>query len=106
MEFTTWNDSIPLPEEFSTWNKDQKIQWLNNICEEILKKWFYKDGDLFEDLRRIVSDPDHEKNYWFANFQDGRFSCHYCGKSYSHHRSAETHEKVVNGHSKPDKKRI
>ena len=44
------NDSIPLPEQFSTWNKDQKIQWLNNICEEILKKWFFKDGDLFEDL--------------------------------------------------------
>ena len=99
------NDSIPLPEEFSTWNKDQKIQWLNNICEEILKKWFFKDGDLFEDLRRIVSDPDHEENYWFANFQDGRFSCHYCEKSYSHLGSAESHEKVVHGHSKPDKKR-
>ena len=34
------NDSIPLPEEFSTWNKDQKIQWLNNICEEmVFQRW-------------------------------------------------------------------
>ncbi|XP_062582660.1 uncharacterized protein LOC134244405 [Saccostrea cucullata] len=98
-------ESVSLPDEFCTWNKDQKIQWLNNICERIVKKWFFGDGDLFEDLRQILTDPDHEENYWFANFQDGRFSCHYCGKTYSHLRSAESHEKEIHGHSKPSERK-
>ncbi|XP_056008253.1 uncharacterized protein LOC125657360 isoform X2 [Ostrea edulis] len=94
-------ESIPLPDEFSKWTGEEKIQWMNNICERIVNKWFFGDSDLFEELRQVLSDPDHEENYWFGNFKDGRFSCHYCEKTYCHIKSAEFHEKEVHGHSKP-----
>ena len=32
-------------------NSAPGIKTINNICEDILKKWIFKDGDLFEDFR-------------------------------------------------------
>lgn len=63
-------ETVPLPNDFCEWSNDQKIEWLNNICSQMFKKWFFEDGDLFEELRRrILSNPDQEEKFprW-ANF--------------------------------------
>jgi hypothetical protein len=96
-------DSIPLPDELSRWTDEEKIQWMNDICSKIVNKWFFGENvnDLFDDMRQILSDPDHGENYWFGKLVDGRFSCHYCEKTFSHIKSAEFHEKRIHGHSRP-----
>lgn len=85
-------DEIELPENFSDKTNEEKIEWLNSICLEVVQKWFFENDDMFQQLREVLENPDHPENYWVANEQDGRFSCHFCDKFYLNVGSLKTHE--------------
>lgn len=35
-----FENDIPVPEHFRNFTEEQKLHWLNDICEEIVQKWF------------------------------------------------------------------
>ena len=68
-------------------------------CKKIVKKYIFNGkDDLLDNLREILDDPDHPENYWIANEEDGRFSCHFCDKSYAGIGTAKTHESSKHNH--------
>ncbi|XP_069109713.1 uncharacterized protein [Argopecten irradians] len=92
-------DPIPIPAEWSQWNKDAKIDWINNVSIGIVNKWFFEDSDdVLEAVRNVLEDPDHEENYWVSSAVDGRFRCHYCEKTYAFVNSLKQHESANHGH--------
>ena len=88
--------NIPYPENFDDMTKEQKIQWINDICESILAQWFFggESTDLFRNVREILEDQSHPENYWVTNYkpEDGRFKCHFCTKTYAFVASLQSHE--------------
>lgn len=87
------DSDIPLPSHFKDLTNDEKIQWLNEICSKILKKYFFDESsDVCEELREITGNPDHPENYWVQNFEDGRIQCHFCPKTYAYVGSLKAHE--------------
>ena len=57
------DSEIPLPSNFSNLTDDEQIQWLNEVCSRILRKYFFDESsDLFEQLRDIAGNPDHPEN--------------------------------------------
>lgn len=90
------DSEIPLPSNFSNLTDDEQIQWLNEVCSRILRKYFFDESsDLFEQLRDIAGNPDHPENYWVQNFEDGRIRCHFCPKTYAYVGSLKAHESSV-----------
>lgn len=87
---------IPYPRTFEGMTKEEKIQWINDICECILAQWFFEGEsmDLFAQLREVLEDPSHPENYWVSNYEpeDGRFKCHFCEKTYAFVASLQSHE--------------
>jgi hypothetical protein len=83
-------DDVSLP-NFTEMSSCDKIRWLNDLCEEIIVKWFFADKeDVMEELRNDLQDV--QKNYWTAAFNDGRFKCHHCEKDYKRVSSLKAHE--------------
>lgn len=63
------DSDIPLPSHFKDLTNNEKIQWLNEICSKILKKYFFDESsDVCEELREITGNPDHLENYWGTKF--------------------------------------
>ena len=96
---TNAQSKIPMPPEWDTLSVDQRIQWLNNICRVIVQKWFFENGDPLQEIREILSDPNHVENYWVSNETEGRFKCHYCDTTYAFVGSLKTHESKIHGHT-------
>lgn len=87
------NISLPNLSELSSCDK---IQWLNDLCEEIIVKWFFDDKeDVMEEIRNDLQDA--QKNYWTATFNNGRFKCHHCDKDYKRVSSLKAHESEKHG---------
>ena len=75
---------IDLPTNFATTSDQEKIDYIDSVSENILRKYFFHDtDDVFQNLRNIVCNPEHPENYWTSTLQDGRFKCHHCDKSLS-----------------------
>ncbi|XP_056013603.1 uncharacterized protein LOC125669312 isoform X1 [Ostrea edulis] len=93
-------DEIPFPPDWDKLNETEKVEWLNTLSENIVKKWFFESADdLCQELRDIMNDPDHEENYWTSNYSNGRFKCHFCDKTYIYSKSLQTHELKVHSHN-------
>lgn len=106
-----FESDIPVPEHFQNFTEEQKLHWLNDICEEIVQKWFFDNGtDICQSLREVLSDPNHPENYWTENIcEGGRIKCHFCEKDYAFIGSLKSHESkvhnfVVMKDKKPKKK--
>lgn len=101
-----FNCEIPVPENFQHLTKEEKLHWLDDICEGIIRKWFFDDGtDVCKSIREVLSDPNHPENYWTENISGGRIKCHFCDKDYAFIGSLQSHEsKVHNVVVKKDKK--
>ncbi|XP_053390807.1 uncharacterized protein LOC128553655 [Mercenaria mercenaria] len=83
---------IPLPKDFDGWTNECKINWINSVCRNLVNKAFFED-DMFMELREILTNPDHEENYWISSLENDRFKCHFCNSSYSYVDSLKAHEK-------------
>ncbi|CAG2189420.1 unnamed protein product [Mytilus edulis] len=83
---------------------DEKINWLNNICKDILETNFFEsDNDIMKELREILTDDTHPENYYLSNIHegDGRVKCHYCEKTYAYVGSLKAHEESVHNAKPP-----
>ncbi|XP_046566552.1 uncharacterized protein LOC124275109 [Haliotis rubra] len=84
---------ISFPDNFTDLSAGERVQWLNDISEEIIKEWFFEDSeDICESLRRVLSNPEHQENYWVSNLDEGRVKCHFCEKTYAYIGSLKAHE--------------
>ena len=90
------DSEVPLPQDFNKLSSECKIDWLNNVCRNIVNQVVLKD-DLFEELREVLTDPNHQENYWLSTKKDGKFICHFCNSRYSFLESLKTHEKNKHG---------
>lgn len=101
-----FDSQIDLPEGFQDESDDKKITWMNDLCQTIVKKWFFDNkDDIFEELRAILEDPNHPENYWLDTDEDGHFKCHFCDKSYASVGSLKAHEIIKHQHVVPTKKK-
>ena len=99
LNMASLDDEIPFPPDWDKLKDKEKVEWLNSLCESIVKKWFFENtDDLCQELRMIINDPEHEENYWTSNYSEGRFKCHFCDKTYIHSKSLQTHELKVHSH--------
>lgn len=89
------DEEVLVPEDFDNKTDKEKAEWIDGISRQILKKWFFEESDdICENLREIISNPDHPDNYWISNMQDdGRFKCHHCNKTYKYSNTLQYHEK-------------
>lgn len=39
-----FESDIPVSEHFQNFTEEHKFNWLNDICEEIVQKWFFDNG--------------------------------------------------------------
>lgn len=90
-------EEILVPEDFDNKTDKEKAEWIDGISRQILKKWFFEESDdICENLRGIISNPDHPDNYWISNMQDdGRFKFHHCNKTYKYSNTLQYHEKNI-----------
>jgi hypothetical protein len=93
------SDPIPVPDEWNTWEPQDKVDWLDGISSKLVRRWFLEDTDLLKDVREVLSDPDSEENYWILNTENGRFKCHFCQKTFAFIASVKTHECKIHGYS-------
>lgn len=71
-EIVNFDDVILFFENFDVKLNDEKIVWINEICVNLLKKYFFNEGDdLMEILREILNDFNYLENYWIFNMNDG-----------------------------------
>ena len=85
-------NDLPLP-DFSQMRPNDSLQWLNNVCRELVEKWFFEDGqDICEEIRSVLENPQPEENYWTCTLENGRFKCHHCEKDYKRVSSLKAHE--------------
>lgn len=99
--------AIELPRNFAAMSDEEKIEYIDSVSENILRKYFFDStDDIFQNLRNIVCDPQHPENYWTSTLEEGRFKCHHCDKTYASVLSLQTHEEKVHDiHiAKPSKK--
>lgn len=99
-----FDDQIPLPDSFAYFSSDEKIDWLNNICKDILEKNFLEsEKDIMKELREILTDDTHPENYHLSNIHegDGRVKCHYCDKTYVYVGSLRVHAEMVHNAKPP-----
>ena len=102
-------DNIRLPDDFKEKSEEEKIKWLNAICIKIVDTWIFEgQDDLLQHVRDILNNPEHPENYWIENEIDGRFSCHFCEKTYLNIGSLQAHEKLKHNYIVPleDKKKV
>lgn len=93
-DLTNADSDIPFPDNFQEFTDQDKIKWLNSLCNEILQKWFFEgDVDIFRELREILDDPEHPENYWLSELQDDeRLKCHFSPATYAFVGSLKAHE--------------
>lgn len=90
--------NIPLPGDFSTQSDEEKIKWLNDICEQLLRKWFFEySSDICSSLREVFEDSENTENYWVSNKVNGRYQCHFCEKTYAQVTTLKAHEMKIHG---------
>lgn len=98
---------VTLP-DFSQMTPNDSIQWLNSICQELVRKYFFENAeDIVEEIRNVLENPQHEENYWTSSIENGRFKCHHCEKDYKRVSSLKAHESGMHGVSlsNPKKKK-
>ncbi|CAC5358379.1 unnamed protein product [Mytilus coruscus] len=62
------------------------------------KQFFFENNeDICHAVREVLSNPEHEVNYWNANLEDGHVKCHFCARTYAYVGSLKSHEMKVNG---------
>ncbi|KAK3086218.1 hypothetical protein FSP39_015363 [Pinctada imbricata] len=80
-------------QDLSRMSVEQKKEWLNGVCEKLVKKWFFEESDdVFQETREVLENPHHEENYWTSTLESGRFHCHHCSKDYKRVSSLKAHE--------------
>ncbi|XP_056013220.1 uncharacterized protein LOC125660287 [Ostrea edulis] len=99
-------EEVEFPTDFHQKSDLDKVSWLNDVCETIVKKWFFEDSDdICQEIRDVFENPDHEENYYVVNANDGRFPCHFCEKSFSYVGSLKSHEQIKHQHTVQPMKR-
>lgn len=95
-EIKDLDSEIPLPVNFQQMSNEDKVKWLNTVCSEVLKKWFFENtNDVCASIRDVLDNPEHAENYWVSSLDDNRLKCHFCPKSYAYVGSLKSHEKKV-----------
>lgn len=61
---TDATQTIPIPDDFHEWLSEQKISWMSEICQKIVKKWFFEENDLLSEVRTVLGNPEHPEKYW------------------------------------------
>lgn len=49
-------EKIPVPELSSS---EEKVSWINEVSERIVKNWFFENTDLVQELRNVFEDEHH-----------------------------------------------
>jgi hypothetical protein len=100
------DENIEFPADFDLKSDVEKVAWLNNVCETLVRKWFFEGSDnVFQEIRSVFEDPDHDENYYKCNVEDDRFPCHFCEKSFSYVGSLKSHQQIKHQHTVQSAKR-
>lgn len=43
---------------------EEKVLWINEVSERIVKNWFFENIDLVQELRNVFEDEYYVENYW------------------------------------------
>nr|XP_022298075.1 uncharacterized protein LOC111107257 isoform X3 [Crassostrea virginica] len=99
MNLNSLEQQLPIPCNWETLENDEKIKWLDDISCKIVRNWFFENSDICQEMREVLTDPNHEENYWTGNYINGKFRCHFCDRSYTYIGSLQSHELKLHSHS-------
>lgn len=68
MNLKSVDEEILVLEDFDNKIDKEKVEWIDGISRQILKKWFFEElDDICEKLREIILNFDYFDNYWILN---------------------------------------
>lgn len=68
MNLKSVDEEILVLEDFDNKIDKEKVEWIDGISRQILKKWFFEElDDICENLREIILNFDYYDNYWILN---------------------------------------
>lgn len=68
MNLKSVDEEILVLEDFDNKIDKEKVEWIDGISRQILKKWFFEElDDICENLREIILNFDYFDNYWILN---------------------------------------
>lgn len=68
MNLRSVDEEILVLEDFDNKIDKEKVEWIDGISRQILKKWFFEElDDICENLREIILNFDYFDNYWILN---------------------------------------
>lgn len=68
MNLKSVDEEILVLEDFDNKIDKEKVEWIDGISRQILKKWFFEElDDICENLRGIILNFDYFDNYWILN---------------------------------------
>lgn len=68
MNLKSVDEEILVLEDFDNKIDKEKVEWIDGISRQILKKWFFEElDDICENLREIILNFDFFDNYWILN---------------------------------------
>ena len=90
---------LPIRCNWETLENDEKIKWLDDISCKIVRNWFFENSDICQEMREVLTDPNHEENYWTGNYINGKFRCHFCDRSNTYIGSLQSNKLKLHSHS-------
>lgn len=68
MNLKSVDEDVLVLEDFDNKIDKEKVEWIDGISRQILKKWFFEElDDICENLREIILNFDYFDNYWILN---------------------------------------
>lgn len=68
MNLRSVDEEVLVLEDFDNKIDKEKVEWIDGISRQILKKWFFEElDDICENLREIILNFDFFDNYWILN---------------------------------------
>lgn len=68
MNLRSVDEEVLVLEDFDNKINKEKVEWIDGISRQILKKWFFEElDDICENLREIILNFDYFDNYWILN---------------------------------------
>lgn len=68
MNLRSVDEEVLVLEDFDNKIDKEKVEWIDGISRQILKKWFFEElDDICENLREIILNFDYFDNYWILN---------------------------------------
>ena len=93
MNLNSLGQQLPIPCNWETLKMMRKLSgWM------ILTVRLSEIGSL-RTVCQVLTDKNHEENYWTGNFINGKFRCHFCDRSNTYIGSLQSHKLKLHSHS-------